>query len=538
MVSSPARSSSSRASWWITFVLVGAVGSCWALASPPYSAVDEPLHVVKAVSIAGGQWVGDALPNDEIPDGSIYRDGWVTFDVPSVYGEAEESSRCFRGEDVTEPASCFSFTGSRDTVSVISLDPRYPPAYYLTVGLPARLVPDGPNAVRVMRLVSVAIVAALLASAVRSLCRIDRPTPALVGLVVATTPMVFHLAGSVNPNGVEIGAAVALWASGLVLVREAPGEVDLRVVTRVAVAALILVLSRPASPLFALLILLALLLLAGRASLMALLRSWPTRLAAGAIAVAAVAQLTWNQFVQPNYFGTPIPDVVPRSDVVRFAFGKTIGYLQQSIGVFGAPDFQVNTLTILIWAALSGGLGLLAVAVARRRFLLVMIAVAVAAVVIPVVADVSQADRFTYAWQGRYTMPLVLGLPLLAGVGIASSAPASILLLRRLLLATAGAFALGQFLAYAEFLQRYTVGIDGPLLFALDPVWRPPVPAVLLLLVVLIGVSLFGALPMVVRSDRSELVEQRVVGDATTTAHSRAVEHDVRDQMREPDQRP
>jgi hypothetical protein len=485
------------------------------LASPPYSAVDEPLHVVKAVTIARGQWVGDDLPASEIPADAPYRNGWVNFDLPSVYGEAEISSQCFRGGDhVEEPANCFTFTGSREVVPIVSLDSRYPPAYYLAVGLPARLVPDGPNAVRVMRLVSVAIVAALLASAVVTLRRLRHPAPALVGLLVATTPMVFHLAGSVNPNGVEIGAAIALWVSGIVLVREAPDTIDRRVVARVAVAAVVLTLARPGSPAFAFLILVALAILAGRVALAALLRSSAIRVAAVVVAVAAVLQVAWNQLVHPNYFGVPIAEVVPRSDVVRFAFGKTIGYYQQSIGVFGSPDFQVNTLTILLWSALVGGLLFAALMSAPRRFLLVMAAVLVATVVIPVAADVSQADRFTYAWQGRYTMPLALGLPILAGLGLAESPLARVLGRRRVLVGVAGGFALAQFLAFAEVLQRYTVGIDGPLDFALDPVWRPPVPGALLLLVVAIGVGVLGALPLLLRPEPDRTAPRPAVTSA------------------------
>lgn len=523
------RASSTRASWWLTFVLVGALGSCWALASPPYSAVDEPLHVIKAVSIARGQWVGDALPESEIPEGTPYRNGWVTFDVPSVYGEAEESSRCFRGgEHVTEPANCFSFSGSSDTAAVTSLDPRYPPAYYLAVGLPARLVPDGPNAVRAMRLVSVAVVAALVASAVTSLRRLRRPALALVGLLVALTPMVFHLGSSVNPNGVEIGAAIALWASGLVLVREAPAAVDARVVSRVATAAVVLVLSRPASPVFAFLVLAVLAALAGRRGLRSMLRSTAVRVAGAAVAAAALFQVGWNQLVDPNYFGVPIPDVVPRTAVLRFAFSKNIGYYQQTIGNFGAPDFLVNNLTILLWTGLLGGLVALALAGAPRRYLLAIGAVVAMAVVIPVAADLSQADRFTYAWQGRYTMPLALGVPLLAGVGAALGPLAGPLARRRVLALVAAAFCVGQLLAFAEVLQRYTVGRGGPLLFLSGTPWTPPVPAALLLVVATATVVGLAAVPFVWGGERRELPEELGLGQSAPGPEAGPVEQDAR----------
>jgi len=527
-VSSLNRLSSPRASWWITFVLVGVVGTCWALASPPYSAVDEPLHVIKAVSIARGQWVGDMLAEDQIPADAVYRNGWATFKVPEIYGEAEEASRCFRGADhISEPANCFSFSGSTESAEIASLDPRYPPAYYLAVGLPTRLVPDGPNAVRVMRLISVAVFAAFVASAASSLRRLSRPKPALLGLLVALTPMALHLAASVNPSGVEIGAAIALWASGAILIREAPDSTDPRLVIRAGVAGVVLVLTRPASPVFGLLIGVALLALANRSGVRALVRARSAQLAAAAIAIAAAFQVGWNQLVQPNYYGTPIPDVVPRSDVIRFATGKTIGYYQQAIGVFGAPEFSVNTFTIILWSLLLGGLLFAAVTVARRRVLLVMAGVLAIAIVMPITADVSQADRFTYAWQGRYTIPLIAGLPILAGIAIASR-PASDLFSRRRVLVVFGfTFTLAQFLAFAEFLQRYTVGVDGVLLFAFEPAWSPPVHGAILLFTALASLIGLSAVLMADTGRGRQLPEQLPVLDSLAASDGRPVEQDT-----------
>jgi hypothetical protein len=323
----------------------------------------------------------------------------------------------------------------------------------------------------------------------------------------------------VNPNGVEVGAAIALWASGAVLVQEATQVIDRRLVTRIAVAGVVLVLSRPASPLFGLLIAIALVALADRAGLRALLRARSAQIAAASVALAAAAQLVWNQVVQPNYYGVPIPDTVSRNEVARFAIGKTPDYFRQMIGVFGAPDMFVNTVTILLWSMLLGGVVLLAVAIGRRRTLLVMGGTLAVAIAMPIVADVSQADRFTFAWQGRYTIPLAVGIPLLAGIAVATSDVAGAVVRRRLLAVVAGIFALGQALAFAEFLQRYTVGVDGPLLFVFEVDWSPPIPAAFLLVgatASVIGLALylvFGA-----GSDRRELVEQLVVGDALASS--------------------
>ncbi len=44
----------------------------------------------------------------------------------------------------------------------------------------------------------------------------------LVGVLVAATPTTIFLASVINPNGLEITAALCLWCSGLILVRAAP----------------------------------------------------------------------------------------------------------------------------------------------------------------------------------------------------------------------------------------------------------------------------------------------------------------------------
>ena len=70
-----------------------------------------------------------------------------------------------------------------------------------------------------MRIAGAALMAALLASAVASLRTGASFRLRLVGFLVGLTPMVLFLGASVNPSGAEIAAGLAVWASGIVLVR-------------------------------------------------------------------------------------------------------------------------------------------------------------------------------------------------------------------------------------------------------------------------------------------------------------------------------
>ena len=93
----------------------------------------------------------------------------------------------------------------------------------------------------------------------------------------------------------------------------------------------------------------------------------------------------------------------------------------------------------------------------------------------------------TLAWQGRYNLPLLVGVPLLAAHGLAraritrpSRSSPGLLLVMVLLWC-------GSVLAFAQTLRRFSVGADGALVFWRDPVWSPTVPIPVLL--VLLGAA-------------------------------------------------
>ena len=114
-----------HARWWATFLVVGVLGGCWALASPPYSSIDEPMHVIKSVATAKGQFVGRELPPGEAPEGTPFDGGWREYDIPEVYGAADLAAPCYRNPATSgEAATCYSFAGSTSDGPVINPDPR------------------------------------------------------------------------------------------------------------------------------------------------------------------------------------------------------------------------------------------------------------------------------------------------------------------------------------------------------------------------------------------------------------------------------
>ena len=484
-----------RRAWWVSFALLFALGALWALADPPTAASDEPAHVIHAAAVARGDFFGRPITpaqfeeaprrvgsgSDQGGSGRVYKSVYKSVRVPEIYDRPNWGCYVLQLE---QTAACLDFTGPRAVTDVISHTTRYPPAYGIWVGLPARLVSAGPRAVYVMRLAAVVLASALLASAVASLRRIGGSAFVRLGLLVALTPTAIFFAASVNPSGVEIAAGIGLWVSGAVLVTEARSVddrgLDARLVARVGIATAVLVLARQLGPMWAAVILLVLACLAGLQALRVLARSRAVWVWGGVAGASVIAQLAWIVGVDAldphNFLGTASHE--DGIALTRHAIGESFTDFRQMIGVFGWNDVPAPALTLLIWIAALGGLAALALAFGRRREVVAFVVVGVATAVVPVALYVNQSG---YAvWQGRYTLPLAVGVPVLAGLALRDSAVrtargAAVVLV-------GAALAVGHLLAYAQNLRRYTVGTGGTVWFWTREAWSPPLPSLLLLL--------------------------------------------------------
>ena len=415
--------------------------------------------------------------------------------LPAIYTKAEKV-RCYAFDDHVT-ANCLHFTGSSShLVNLATTSGNQPPAYFTIVGLAARPVPAGSWSVYVMRLASALLAAALVASAFACLERSRRHELAALGLLVALTPMALFLGGVVNPNGVEIAAGIGVWAAGIVLVRDATDHVDRRLVGRLVIATLALTLARALGPLWVALIGLSLLAIASRGRIRVLARDRAVRVGALVVVLAALIQGVWDEtrgaLAEQN---SPPPQAhAAISVIVRYSFGLSFDRFKQMIGTFGWLDTPAPAVTYLIWFIALGLVVLAAIAFAQRRLRNVTLGVLVLAIVVPVVLEVSRARTSGFIWQGRYTLPFAVGVPILAGFAAAAtigrsevSAP-----LRRVLVWTCSALVLAQLLAFVQTLRRYMVGYDSGLLFFRHAAWNPPAPA--LLLIAVFGIAYVGLL--------------------------------------------
>ena len=495
--------STRRRVWWSTFVLVFALSLVWAFTTPPLGAGDETAHVVRAHALANGDLTGETRPGE--PDYARY------VQAPLAYLVVGRSSLCYVFDQRTD-ASCGRFDGPDRDVAIRTDAGRHPPAYYAVIGIPSKVFAPLPR-IDVMRAITAAICAALLASAVVSLMRLQARRLAACGMLLALTPTVVYLFGIVNPNGPEVAAAIALWISGaLLLAREAQPDddtsVDHRLVARVAIAATVLVLTRQTSPFWLGIIALTLLALSSRAILRRLARDRHVRGWFAVVVTALVAQLAWIAIVRPLDVSYPQFAVHGGlSAQIKAAIGQIYPNYVEMIGALGFMTDPVPSGVLVLWTAGIAALVGFAWVLASRRVAWVVLGLIVVVLVVPTALEAARAGEAGLYWQGRYTLPIAVGIPLLAALGLAWTERADERLARLVpLLGTV--FVVGQVVSYGQQLRRWAVGARGTLRFFVDWEWSRLTPPWLLLLAFIVfagGLTLWCCAPDRVGSRQPEV---------------------------------
>jgi hypothetical protein len=161
------------------------------------------------------------------------------------------------------------------------------------------------------------------------------------------------------------------------------------------------------------------------------------------------------------------------------------GYLVQLVGMFGRSWFPARPITLVCWAAAAALVILPALLLAQWRIRMLLIAIVLVGFLASTGIPVSQAYHLGLAWHSRYVLPLLVGLPLLAGLSLerTMSKMSSELVIPGVFFAATGTL-------YAWFfvLHRFVVGQKGPLnVFASVPGrWSPPIALWLLIPAVVI----------------------------------------------------
>jgi len=460
------------------FVLLFGVLAAWSLATPQFAAPDEPAHVVKAVATVRGQFVGHPIAGL----GKAY----TQVRIPATFGNAYVIPSCFAFHQAI-PAGCGPVLHAMSgTVVGRTYVGRYPPLYYLLVGLPSGLRGGGID-LYLMRLVSAALSAAFLLGAFISAARSRQARLMVPGVAVGVTPSMLFLGGIVNPSGLEISAGACVWASALVYFTE-PERRSRRLLLRAALAAAVLVQLRGLSPLWLAIIALFVFAVAGWRRVRSAMGRRDVQVALGVVGLCGILAVAWIFGVGSLSLTKGSYQVSPTASewqVTRQAFHETVTELSQMIGLFGWNDTRAPGLTNVVW--LVGVLALVAAGLVQRRWRRGLLPIGLCAVVIvvPTVLAISQARTLGIVEQARYVMPLSVGIPILAGY-LAPDRAAAARWVGPLLLGGGALLGIAHCAAFVQALHRYRTGLGTPL-FSTNAKWSPPIPIGLL-------VAVFGVL--------------------------------------------
>lgn len=473
--------------WWAALMLLA---TAWALSNPLMAAPDEPAHVMKAAAVVRGQLLGPETARG------------TQVEVPYLYALTQAYPSCYMFTP-DETGVCDPAPGAELDVPSRTATPagRYNPLYYAVVGLPT-LLPPSDAVLYSMRLVSAALCTFLLALGLRALAEAGRPAWVVPGVAAALTPMVVFLTSTVNPAAIEIAAAFALWCQLLTLLRHPDPQLTARRMAWLAVSATFLVNARGLSLLYCAVIVVVALLLSQRSAFLDVVRERRTWPSFAVIVVACLAAAGW--VVGTNSLGSGGAELHPELGF-RAAAEITVldwdRYVVNMVGQFGWMDTTLPSWVLMTFAAAAGTVVVLAVAVGSWRERCAMALVLAATFVLPVVIHASQARYLGIIWQGRYILPVAIGLPVVAGFVLlrraqglppALTAPAQAV---GVAIATVvGALlALTQLAAFATNLHRYVNGADRGWLTLEPDAWLPPVSLPGAIALGLLASALFGA---------------------------------------------
>lgn len=395
-----------RSVFLLAFAGLLLIQGAWMLALPMFRGPDEIDHLLRSSNVALGHWQPAARDPDQdqryvVADETLARAAQPTCEL---LHEDFDTTVCRPRQSLPD-----------GTVEILSQAARYNAAYYLIAGSPMRVENNeaGAWAVRALG----ALLSTLLMAWAWSLVVSRQATawPSLA-MTIATPPAVFFATTVAAPNGIGYAAGILLWAGLLAAARHRSSS---SAPIASAVGACTLILTHPTGVVWVGASVLTVLVLSGWSGLKHLLtqrpRTWLGSTAA--VAIAITCAVAWNYAFQPNAF-TPaaVADAplvaetkaIPMIAHVVLWVCQTVGVMPNRFGLLWLVIYPM-WLAPLAFVLLRAGR-----AATGRERAAGSVALAIA-VLVPAVATVTTYETLGVSWQGRYELPLLVGIVMLAG---------------------------------------------------------------------------------------------------------------------------
>lgn len=394
---------SPRQVFWSVLVGVLLVQGAWILTLPTFRGSDEFDHVYRAAAVARGEWTshGGAVNG---------RGGYV--DIPgSIVKAAQEVCEVY---DYTGPDNCrASRTYPNGDVQVATAASQYNPTYYAVIGTLAK--PFGGDAANyAMRILGALLCAVLIAWAAALTARWAQSWTPLIALAVGLTPVLIYSTTVAAPNGLTYAGAVLFW-SALIAASRSDAATGWRLALPAAVGASVMVTTHTTGAMWVFLIsIIALVLRPFREWVGMLARDRaPWAIAILAVSTVTALSLVWVRANNTNALSAPMEDVPPLTGALLFR--SELLWIFQTIAAFPVRNEAAPTLVYVLWAVPFAVLAVRGTRAASSRLRLTLVSTLVLVVAVPTVLTLLTYTREGVSWQGRYTLPLSIGLVLLAG---------------------------------------------------------------------------------------------------------------------------
>ena len=385
--------------WFAAFLLIGAG---WALVTPLDQVPDEADHVYRAAAVVRGE----VFPHDVSYD---HGTGGIT-NVPVGLMRPAYPGPCGR----FPRASCSFASAPPGEVTVVTGEGRMFPFYYALVGWPSLLFPDR-TGWYLMRLDNAILCALMLATAavvVMSLPR--RPLVLAAAMLVGLTPEALALTGAVNSSALEVSAAVCYWAVLLALIHD-NSALSRRLLVSVGVAAaVVLSLTREYDWVWAILAMVLVLATAGREQQRSFLRSGVARAMLLVIAAAAAVTEIWSVHFKAYQVFPSRPVPLSLAGAVRFSTVQSLTQLRETLGYLAWDTIPPPAAAAVCWVLAVAAVVVIGFVGSRRAGLLLVGGLALVVAIPFVITVASSLHPAVGEWLGRYTLPLAVGVPLLA----------------------------------------------------------------------------------------------------------------------------
>lgn len=370
----------------------------WAMALPVFRGPDEIEHVKRSSGVAVGEFLAPT--------------GTVTVEDDVV---AAQRGVCLQLHSDFDPRICAPVTDGSGgaqpgaaSVPMRSAAARYNPAWYILVA-PASWLLEGSATVWGIRAISALASALLLGWAIA----LRRPSLARQGsdkaMMLCVTPAVAFASIVGAPNGLHFAAALLFWVALL------SADAVPRRTWALSVGGSVLSLTHTLGFFWIACAMIVLLSLRGGVHLRRLGRNLVKTPVALTILIASQAfAILWIAISRPNDpSGTG--DVLAESTKEIPALAHGVVWVLQLVGTMPFRFGLLWSVVYVLWVFAFGVFWWRTKRHANARENLAMATVVTMAVAIPVLVTLLTFENHGYAWQGRYELPLLFGLPLIAG---------------------------------------------------------------------------------------------------------------------------